>query len=419
MLHPRFSPPARRCFVILALLAVLLSNAWAKPKFKVLHAFSGSDGAGLWGNLIFDQKGNLYGTTGGGGPYKYGTVFELSPGSGGQWTHTILHGFDIHGDGGYAPLGGLVFDASGNLYGGAENGGAYDAGTIFELTPGSSGWAYTVIYTFCSKPKCQDGGAPYGSLAIDNAGNLYGTAGGAFELTPGSDGWVEEVLYGFRSNRGGTTALAGPILDEAGNLYGITERGGSAPYCNLGCGTVYEIKPTSGGRWKGQWKHIILHNFGRFQYDGMVPRVGQLAQDSAGNLYGTTAGGGKNTCFTSCGTVFRLSLKSDGHWKETILYNFRNGASGNGPGAGVAVDKAGNLYGVTVYGGSAQCGCGVVYKLAPSAKGKWHYSVLHAFEGSDGGQPDANLILDRRGNLYGTTPAGGSGGTGVVFEVTP
>ncbi|HWY55036.1 MAG TPA: choice-of-anchor tandem repeat GloVer-containing protein [Terriglobales bacterium] len=396
----------------MALLAVMVSTASAQPKFKILHAFSGSDGAGLWGNLIVDQKGNLYGTTGGGGPYKYGTVFELSPGSGGEWTHTILHGFDIHGDGGYAPLGGLVFDAQGNLYGGAEEGGAHDAGTIFELTPGSSGWTYTVIYTFCSKSKCQDGGAPYGALAIDKAGILYGTAGGAFELTSGSDGWTEEVLYGFRSNRGGTTALAGPILDEAGNLYGTTEKGGTT--CPPpGCGTTYELKPVGEG-----WKHIILHNFGSFQYDGEGASVGQLAVDGAGSLYGTTFAGGRNICFTGCGTVFKLTPESNGHWKETILYNFRNGASGNGPGGGVVVDKAGNLYGTTIYGGG-QCGCGVVYKLAPAAKGGWKYTVLHTFVGSDGAQPDANLILDSQGNLYGTTPAGGSGGLGVVFEVTP
>jgi uncharacterized repeat protein (TIGR03803 family) len=417
MLRRCFSLPARQFRMIVALLAVMVSTASAQPKFKILHAFSGSDGAGLWGNLIFDQKGNLYGATGGGGPYKYGTVFELSPGPKGRWTHTILHGFDIYGDGGSKPQGGLVFDAQGNLYGGAEEGGAHNAGTIFELTPGSSGWTYSVIYTFCSKSKCQDGGAPYGTLAMDHSGKVYGTAGDPFELALGSKGWTERVLYKFCSKpscRDGVGAGAGPILDQAGNLYGTTEGGGSAPYCGLGCGTVYEITRTSDGR----WKHIILHNFGSFQYDGMVPRVGQLALDSAGNLYGTTAQGGKNTCFAGCGTVFRLTPESNGHWKETILYNFRNGATGNGPGAGVVIDKAGNLFGTTIYGGG-QCGCGVVYKLGPGTHGKWTYTVLHTFTYSDGAQPDANLILDGKGNLYGTTPIGGSGGLGIVFEVTP
>jgi uncharacterized repeat protein (TIGR03803 family) len=413
MLRQRFSLPARQFRMIVALLAVIASTASAQPKFKILHAFSGSDGAGLWGNLIFDQKGNLYGTTGGGGPYKYGTVFELSPGPRGEWTHTILHGFDIYGDGGSAPQGGLVFDAEGNLYGGAEEGGAHDAGTIFELAPGSEGWAYTVIYTFCSKPKCRDGGAPFGTLAVDSSGRLYGIAGGAFELALGSDGWAEGVIYGFRSNRGGTSAAAGPILGRDGNLYGTTESGGIA--CPPpGCGTAYELSPVR----SGGWKHIILHNFGSFQYDGEGPGVGELALDEAGNLYGTTFAGGKNTCSTGCGTVFKLTPESNGPWKETILYSFRNGTTGNGPGAGVVVDKVGNLYGTTVYGGG-QCGCGVVYKLEPGIHGKWTYTVLHTFTYSDGAQPDANLILDSKGNLYGTTPIGGSGGLGVVFEVTP
>lgn len=378
--------------MIVALFAVMVSAASAQPKFKILHAFSGSDGAGLWGNLIFDQKGNLYGTTGGGGPDGYGTVFELSPGSGGKWTHTILHGFAL-GSGGHGPLGGLVFDGAGNLYGTTEEGGnlkcTAGCGTVFELSPGSGGWTEKLLLVFDFK----DGAAPYGSLAIDRAGNLYGTAGEAFELTPGSDGWTEKLLYGFRSNRGGTTALAGPILGQAGNLYGTTENGGTA--CPpAGCGTVYELKRFA----DGGWRHIILHDFGSFQYDGKGASLGQLALDEAGNLYGTTFAGGKNTCSTGCGTVFRLAPESNGHWKETVLYNFRNGASGNGPGAGVVVDKAGNLYGTTVYGGG-QCGCGVVYKLAPGTHGKRTYTVLHTFAYSDGAQPDANLILDGKDNL--------------------
>jgi uncharacterized repeat protein (TIGR03803 family) len=102
-----------------------------------------------------------------------------------------------------------------------------------------------------------------------------------------------------------------------------------------------------------------------------------------------------------------------------VLYDFEDGSTGFGPGAGVARDDAGNLYGTTVYGGSAQCGCGVVYKLAPKKNGKWEYTVLHAFIGSDGAQPDANLVLDQKGNIYGTAATGGPDGAGVVFEITP
>jgi uncharacterized repeat protein (TIGR03803 family) len=117
--------------------------------------------------------------------------------------------------------------------------------------------------------------------------------------------------------------------------------------------------------------------------------------------------------------VYRLAQQANGTWKETILYDFQQGATGYGPGGGVARDNAGNLYGTTIYGGSPQCGCGVVYKLAPNKHGQWKYTVLHTFRGSDGAQPDANLILDEKGNLYGTAATAGPYGAGVVFEVTP
>jgi uncharacterized repeat protein (TIGR03803 family) len=115
--------------------------------------------------------------------------------------------------------------------------------------------------------------------------------------------------------------------------------------------------------------------------------------------------------------VYELSRNGNGRWKETLLYNFQSG-TGYGPGAGVVFDKSGNLYGTTVYGGSGSCGCGVVYKLAPGSGGTWTYSVLHTFTGTDGAQPDANLVL-HNGKLYGTTITGGTGGAGVVFELTP
>jgi uncharacterized repeat protein (TIGR03803 family) len=174
------------------------------------------------------------------------------------------------------------------------------------------------------------------------------------------------------------------------------------------------LDPSSSG-----WKEQVLHSFPAFPKDGQVPGVGALVFDASGNLYGTTSEGGANTCFAGCGTIFRLTQETDGRWKETILYNFKNGASGFSPGAGVVLDQAGNLYGATTYGGTSSRGCGVVYKLAPGANGNWTYTVLHRFTGSDGAQPDANLILDSKGNLYGTTATGGANGGGVVFELTP
>jgi uncharacterized repeat protein (TIGR03803 family) len=133
-----------------------------------------------------------------------------------------------------------------------------------------------------------------------------------------------------------------------------------------------------------------------------------LVLDSEGRLYGTTDVGGA----TGNGTIYRLTPQSGGRWKETILYSFKGGAGGQEPSAGVVMDQAGNLYGTTIGSG---CGCGVVYKLAPQADGKWKYTLLHTFVGSDGAGPDANL-LDGKGNLYGTTATGGAGG---AFELTP
>ena len=407
--------PAKKSALALLLFALLLAPAvsahlaWAQPKFKILHGFSGKDGAGLWGNLIFAKNGNLYGPTGGGGPRGYGTVFELTPKPDGSWTHRVLHAFDPNDHHPFAPVGGMVFDSSGNLYGTTEWGGgrcpSEGCGTVFELAPGSDGWKYTVLHRFDFK----DGAAPYGTLAIDKAGNLYGEAGVIFKLSRNAKGWREKVLY-----RPPGTNLDGPVLDGNGNLYGTTENGGA--HClPQGCGTVYQVRPIGGGK----WQHRILHSFGAFREDGVRPPEGQLAIDAAGSLYGTTSFGGKNACFTTCGTIFKLTPDANGHWKETILYNFRNDTSGNGPAAGVVLDRAGNIYGTTMYGGSPQCGCGVVYKLSPAAGGKWQYTVLHRFVYTDGAQPAANLILDNQGNLYGTTPIGGPGGLGVVFEVTP
>jgi uncharacterized repeat protein (TIGR03803 family) len=176
-----------------------------------------------------------------------------------------------------------------------------------------------------------------------------------------------------------------------------------------GCGTAFELSPTSDGK----WKETILHDFQAY-WDGAFPGLGALILDGSGSLYGTAAGGN-----TGHGVIFKMSRGSDGRWKETVLYNIQGGANGDDPAAGVVMDKAGSLYGTTIAGGDPNCSCGVIYKLAPGSKGKWTYSVLHRFTGYDGAQPDANLILDDKGNLYGTTAAGGTYNYGVAFELTP
>jgi uncharacterized repeat protein (TIGR03803 family) len=175
------------------------------------------------------------------------------------------------------------------------------------------------------------------------------------------------------------------------------------------------LQPLPGGK----WKETVLHDFGSFGTDGVKPPFGALFVDSSGNVYGTTDGGGKYRDQCPCGTVYKLTPGANGKWKETILHSFKQGPGGAAPSAGVVMDKTGNLYGVTGAGGDPNCYCGVIYKLAPGKNGQWEYTVLHRFQGYDGEAPGANLIFDDKGNLYGTTTTGGIYGGGVAFEFTP
>lgn len=410
----------------LALTLVACLPAQAAPKYKILHAFGkGNDGAGLWSSLTFDDKSNLYGATSGGGEFGYGIVFKLTPQPRGAWSESILHSFkDNYDPGGSEPNGGLVQDAHANWYGTTTDGNIYDAGVVFELADRPQGWAEETLYSFGQQNN--DGGNPTAGLVIDDAGDLYGTApyggpllrGAVFELAPGAGGWKETIIDGFGQKNDGAAPFAGLIRDANRNLYGTTRGGGA-----YGVGTVFELSPGAGG----EWKETLLHSFDDNGKDGVDPGWGALFMDGLGSLYGTTAGGGTYFCggddtpaggIGNCGTIFKLTKNANGHWREAVIYNFAADATGFGPNSGVVMDRAGSLYGVTMYSGSG-CGCGVVYKLAPTPKGKWKYTVLHTFIGYDGAQPDANLILDGKGNLYGTTATGGAYGGGVVFELTP
>jgi uncharacterized repeat protein (TIGR03803 family) len=397
-------------FIVLALGVCAAHSSEIKPKFKVLHAFTGgADGGGVFGGAVLDKAGNLYGTTSGGGAHNRGTVFELSPTSGGHWRETVLHSFcsEPNCSDGDSPNAGLTLDAAGNLYGANQ-------WAIFELSPGADGWRFAVIYA----------GGCRSNLLLDKAGNLYGPFGrgtghgGAISELIRASGWSLKTLYSFCPT---IPCIDGDspnavVWDSAENLFGTTQLGGKGITGDWG--TVFELSHAT----SGTWQHLLLHSFQAFQGDGEVPYAG-LVLDSAGSLYGTTNTGGKYTCYNAgCGTVFKLARDSQGHWKETILHNFRQGENGEGPGGGVVFDKAGNLYGVTADGGlfgACAVGCGVVFKLSPRSDGTWQYSVLHRFTGSDGAGPADSLILDDKGNIYGTTTEGGPGGYGVVFEITP
>jgi uncharacterized repeat protein (TIGR03803 family) len=399
---------------VLGLCIPLESNA--APKYKLLANFTGTGGSGPYGGVVIDKEGNLYGTTAGGGTGSCtggcGIVFELTPGKDGAWIESELHTFENDGRDGEDPYSGLILDTEGNVYGTTSSGGTHFSGVVFELTHHGAGiWDETVLYNFCARQNCNDGGSPTAGLVMDHAGNLYGAAHDVFELSRGSGHWEEKVLHRFCSwpnCRDGSGAGSTPILDATGNLYATAEEGGRN--CSS-CGVVLELTPASGGR----WKELVLHAFDNNGKDGYTPGNGAaLIMDGSGNLYGTTETGG------CCGgIVFKLTPVSNGHWKETILYNFKPGANGSFPTAGVIMDKAGNLYGTTADGGSTSCGCGVIYKLAPTKNGKWTYSVLHRFSGADGAFPAGSLMLDDKGNIYGGTVLGGSTDNGVIFELTP
>lgn len=332
------------------------------------------------------------------------------------------------GNDGMFPVGGLIMDSAGDLFGTTVAGGdsiigdpncSNGCGTVFELSPnGSGGYSESILYRFTGTG---DGSNPASALVMDSEGNLYGTTqwggsdtyGTVFELVPnGGGGYTESILYSFTGGSDGNEPHARLLIDGAGNLYGTTYYGGviSGPDCGTGCGTVFELSHGSGG-----YTESILYRF-TDSPDGAFPQGG-LIRDSAGNLYGTTSLGGVSNCEAGCGTVFELS-KSGGAYTEAILLRFTGNADDNWPFAGLTEDGAGNLYGSTV-GSGCPGPCGTVYELARATGGAYTESILYSFTGgNDGSEPFGAAILDRSGNLYGATNGGTSTQDGTVYEIT-
>lgn len=458
-----------------AVVAVLLTTVSDASTLKILHSFIDlKRGANPQSSLVADAAGALYGTTPSGGTWGYGTVFRLTRGSDGKWTQSVLHSFGTTADDGFEPEGGVAIDPAGNLYGTTlyGGGGAYPYGTIFKLSPTASGqWTESVIYRFTGLNG--DGSFPSGWLIFDAAGNLYGTtteggssqegAGTVFELMPTSAGvWTDRILYSFTGQADGSEPSAGLIFDKQGNLYGTAPYGGDLN-CNtengtaFGCGTVFKLTHQA----NGSWTQTVLLTFTGGEYDWSGP-VGGVISDSAGNLYGMNGRAGSessvfelvlkrggnfeektlhnfgqadafpvgdlildaagNLYGVTATAVFRLTPRSVGYWRETLLHEFRVADNGDYPGAGLIADSAGNLYGTTAYGGGAR-NLGVVFELTPSPKGFWKETVLYRFPSTDGSNPYGALIADSEGNFYGTTNDGGinecyNGGCGMVFKLS-
>ncbi len=411
--------------VLLAIGGTILAavpSALAQYSYKTLYRFRGrSDGGSPNAGLIFDQAGNLYGTTAFGGDHGAcpdhrgcGIVFELTPTSDGSWTESALHTFCFSmgcSDGAY-PFASMIFDATGNLYGTTYAGGIDGVGVVYQLTPSNMGWTESVLHSFTGY---RDGGYPSSSLILDKSGALYGTSssyglhsdGTVFKLTSTFGGtWTEDPLYNFAGGKDGGNSYAGVIPDSEGNLYGFTSLGGRD-----NAGVVFGLKDV-----KDSWTISVLHSFtaGR---DGGIPYYGNLIVDRAGDLYGTTSIGG----LYGFGTVFKLTW-SGGQWRETVLHSFANG-DGARPLSGLIFDPEGNLYGTTSQGGDLSLcsgqGCGVVFKLTPNSSGGWKEKVLHVFVDDPGADSAAGLTLDSKGNLYGTTLGDAKRDFGSVFEITP
>jgi uncharacterized repeat protein (TIGR03803 family) len=316
-------------------------------------------------------------------------------------TYKVLYSFQGIPDG-TGPTGGVIQDATGNLYGTTTGGGVAGGGTIFKL---SKTGKETVLYSFCTANNCSDGLSPYAGVIQDTKGNLYGTTTAGANCIGRSDpgcGIVfkvnnagqETVLYTFLGvpDAGYPRFADGVIRDASGNLYGSTYGGGT-----FGYGAVFKLSPTG--------KETVLYSF-TGGADGASPEGGVI-RDAKGNLYGTTSGGGEKHCQFGCGVVFRLNEAG----KETVLYSFKGGSDGGSPvNVGLIQDAKGNLYGTTNLGGdlsSSLChpvGCGVVFKLGATGK----ETMLYSFKGgADGNAPLAGVIRDAKGNFYGTTNGGG------------
>lgn len=389
----RFLRLSANAAALLALFAcTVLSGA---QTYAVIHQFNQTDGAWPIGNLIADSAGNLYGVTEYGGTKGFcaegcGTVFQLKKYSG-TWQFNEIYQF-TGGSDGFGPLAGLTMDSAGNLYGTAYQGGAYSQGVVYELSPGAGGsWTQSVLWAFQGTAS-NDGAFPASQMVFDSSGNLYGT-----------------------------TELDGTGTCGAFNT----------------CGTVFMLSPNS----SGGWTESILYNFNNpndtYGPNGWEP-TGPVVFDGHGNLFGTTRVGGSLNSFCGislygCGVVFELS-PSLGGWTESVAYTFNGDPGGGYPAGGVTLDSAGNLYGTASAGGD---GCasyynpcaGTVFVLRPGTSGGYIGHTVFTFEGGyaepepGGGLPLGSLTLDSAGIIYGSAASGGralngKSGNGTIYKLS-
>src|SRR5262245_22599659 len=334
----------------------------------VIFSFEEAEGEYADTDLETDSAGNIYGTTVLGGEFGGGTVFQLSPTSSG-WDHTVLYSFTGGADGG-EPYKGVTIDRLGNLYGTAVTGGSGGCeggcGVVYKLTKSNGTWNQAVIYAFTGG---DDGSGPGARVTTDRSGNLYGMAptggiygaGTIYKLQPHAGSYKFQVIHTFTGGDDGATGSAGRMLLEHGRLYGAATAGGM-----YGSGVVFELTPTA----VGEWDFRALYSF-HGQPDGSFP-YGALLRVGSGKMYGTTYYGGENRI----GSVYELSRRRFvGEWNERVIYSFQAGNDGNSPISNLVRDAAGNLYGTTSEGG---LGGGTSCKRTPIVGGQWPERVVHA-----------------------------------------
>lgn len=385
-------------------IAALVSGTLASAQtLTVLHTFNGTDGIFPNAPLLRDASGTLYGTTSSGGVAGDGTVFKLDR----SGNFTTLYQFT--GPDGMWPGGALILDSAGSLYGTTELGGANNGGVVFKV---DSAGNETTLYTFGAS--ATDGRQPLSGLIRDASGNLYGTTevggtGGAGTLFKLDGAGAETILHNFVGSSPDGQYPSGNMVLVQNRFYGTTSFGGASDM-----GTAFVVT-TSG-------KEEVLFSFGGTTGESAY---GGLVRGAGGYLYGASEFGGDLTCnavSSGCGTVYKLDTKGN----QTVLYSFLGVPDGDAPVDRLVSDQSGNLYGVTMYGGTGGChpspakGCGIIFMIDPSGV----ETVLYEFPGkSQGNYPAGGLIRDAQGNFYGTTAEGGSGcngeGCGVIFKFKP
>jgi uncharacterized repeat protein (TIGR03803 family) len=320
-------------------------------------------------------------------------------------TYSLIHSFN--GADGASPYAGVSLN-NGVLYGSTFGGGNTDCGTLYQLAPAGSNWAFTSIYLFQGGQFETDGCAPQGRPVFGPDGHLYATAsvggqfgsGLVFRLTPpiavckvANCFWKQDALHQYPAFAGDGRGLNHEDLvwDARGNIYGMTGSGGSA-----GMGTVFEMMNTG-----NNWTEAPIYSFTSF--NNAEPQNG-VVFDSSGNIFGVTNA-----------SIFELSYVPGAGWQETTIHEFDPGNDGGTSYGALIIDDAGNLYGTTSTGGPG--GAGTVFELFRSGNA-WNFEVIYSFSGTPGTGPFSTLSMDSAGNLYGTTYLQGANGAGNVFKLS-